>query len=112
MEDADMQRLEEQLRGIKSERRAWLIGAGKVFRFVSIIALGLVIAFQIPSIGSTPFAQLTPNDLIWTVAGIGLALGCVKWAFAGTTDEAAESWGRLAIILIAVIIGLSFYVTR
>ena len=105
MESADF---EEEMARIPP-RRGWLIGIGKACRFVLIVGTALVIAFNIPAIGGTPFAQLTPNDLFFAVFLIAMAGLCVKWAFADTTDEAAEGWAAWTAVLLIGAAGLIYY---
>lgn len=104
------QQLQDELR--PTPRRTWLIRTGKTLRFIFILGLALVIAWNMPAIGGTPFAQLTPNDVIVAAICGGLALLCLKWAFNETSDEAAEGWGGWGLLIVACLIGLAFYLSR
>lgn len=96
----------------KEQRRNWLIGTGKAFRMICILGIALIIGYQAPAIGDVPLGQITANQLLKSLACFGLALGCLKWAFAGTTDENAESWGAFALLIFFALVGLGFFLNR
>lgn len=112
MEEADFRELEAKLTPAQLQRRAWLIQTGKIFRYIFIFGAAIAIAFNIPSIGDRPLGSLKLNEVFYAACLAAMALGCVKWAFSGTTEEAAEAWGSAAIFLILALIGLAFFMNR
>jgi len=90
-------------------RRTWMIRIGKTVRFVVIGLIGIVLAYNAPSIGDRPLGSVTLNEILSLVFYIGLALLCVRWMFHSIEDETAEGWanvsaGVAALIVIAAII--------
>ena len=94
-------------------REAFVIGVGKVFPPIFLIGAAATLWYGFaPDISNRPLGSLTISDLtIWLALAL-ISIWLLRISFRTATDEAAELWGYLALLIILGIVGFIFYASR
>ncbi|HRZ95280.1 MAG TPA: hypothetical protein P5262_01795 [Candidatus Moranbacteria bacterium] len=102
---------EEDIRKSKELEEKIFRIAGKIFRPIFIIVIGLIIYNLIPNISDTPFAQLTISQLFKFILGIIVLILMTSWLFKGSDDEGYELWGSFGsvLVLIGIVVSAIIY---